>query len=96
MQDISKLNFVCVDNKNCPANFDNTRRVFKYGNTYAVPDKKNETCCPYCNSILFEEEVYLKILLSRKRMKQKKIVLLLSMVVLLVVIFLFIYFQNSI
>lgn len=84
MQDISNLNFVCVVNENCPANFDKTGVVFDYQDTFAVPLKKNETCCRYCNSVLFEERTYLNIIHVIKRKHQQKIILILSAILIIV------------
>ncbi|GAA4053381.1 hypothetical protein [Flavobacterium chungnamense] len=93
MEDISKLNFVCVVNENCPANFDKTAVVFDYNDTFAVPDKKNETCCRYCNSVLFEEQTYLNIILEKKRKLQQKIILLIISILVIVTFFCFIFFK---
>ncbi|RAR73727.1 hypothetical protein [Flavobacterium aciduliphilum] len=76
MEDISKLNFVCGVNKNCPANYEKTGIVFDYFDTFAIPDKKNETCCRYCNSVLFEEKTYQNIIQVKKRKHQQKVALL--------------------
>lgn len=82
MEDISKLNFVCAVNKNCPANFDKTGVVFDYYDTYPVPDKKNETCCRHCNSVLFEEKTYLNILRLKKRRRHQKIIITIILILL--------------
>ncbi len=95
MEDISKLNFVCVVNKNCPANYKKTGIVFDYHDTFAVPDKKNETCCRYCNSVLFEEVTYLNIINKKKRKHQQKIILVIS-AILIIVTFIVIYFLKNI
>lgn len=92
MEDISNLNFVCVVNENCPANFDKTAVVFDYDDTFAVPDKKNETCCRYCNSVLFEEQTYLNIMQAKRRKHQQKIIILFIISILVIAIFFVLYF----
>jgi hypothetical protein len=96
MGDITKLNFVCAENKNCPVNYDKTGIILDYCDTYAVPDKKNETCCRHCNSILFEENIYIKRKKSEKREKQKKYILLISIIILALILFFYLLVQNNI
>jgi len=89
MENITNMLFVCIDNPNCPANHDTSKTIFSYQETHAIPDKKNETCCPRCNSLLMEKVVYDKILELKKRKKQRIIitVLISIMIILLIIVY---------
>jgi hypothetical protein len=90
MESITDFDFVCIDNINCPANYNNSKTIFSYQDTYAIPDKKNETCCPKCNSLLIRQEVYDEILELNKRRKQRKVII--AAISTLSIIFLIFYY----
>ena len=88
--------FVCIDNPNCPENYDTTKILFSYQETYAIPDKKNETCCPKCNSLLMEKAVYDKIIELNKSKKQRLIIsaIISIMIILLFIVYYIRYINN--
>jgi hypothetical protein len=90
MENITDFYFVCIDNINCPANYNCSKTIFSYQDTYAIPDRKNETCCPKCNSLLMRKEVYDKILQVRKRKKQR--ILIIATISILIILFCIIYY----
>lgn len=90
MEKITDFDFVCIDNINCPANYNSSKTIFSYQDTYAIPDKKNETCCPKCNSLLMRKEVYDEILEVKKRKKQR--ILIIATISILIILFFIIYY----
>lgn len=86
--------FVCVDNTNCPVNYHTTNTKISYHETYAIPDKKNETCCPKCNSILFEKGVYDAIVLFKKNKKKRLIIYATISIVAFCILVIYLYTKN--